>query len=80
MLAGFRRSRAQDFVDGAGAFNYVINQGHRLFGDGLPLGSFKVVVRGPNGLHASASFTVVPPPPPGGPPPGGPPPGGPPPQ
>ncbi len=67
-LDGVRRSAAQDFVDGAGAFNYVINQGHRLFGFGIPLGSYKVVVRGPNGLHASARFTVIPPPP-GGPPP-----------
>ena len=72
-LAGFGRSRAQDIADGAGAFNYVINQGHRLFGDGLPLGRYKVVVRGLNGLHFSATFTVVPPPP-GGPPPGGSPP------
>jgi serine/threonine protein kinase len=73
-LAGFGRSRTHDFVDGAGAFNYVINQGHRLFGDGLPIGSYTVVVRGLDGLHASVGFTVVPPPPPNGPPPNGPPP------
>jgi hypothetical protein len=73
-LAGYGRSRAQDIADGAGAFNYVINQGHRLFGQGFPLGRFKVVVRGLNGLHFSATFTVVPPPPLGGPPPGGSPP------
>jgi serine/threonine protein kinase len=72
-LAGFARSRAQDFTDGAGAFNYVINQGHRLFSNGFPLGRYKVVVRGLNGLHFSAAFTVNPPPPPP-PPPGGPPP------
>jgi serine/threonine protein kinase len=74
-LAGVRHSRVHDFADGVGAFNYVINQGHRLFGDGFPLGSYKVVVRGLDGLHATATFTVIPPPPPGGPPPPGPPPG-----
>ncbi len=76
MLAGFPRSRAQDFVDGAGAFNFTINQGHKLFVNGFPFGRYQVVVRGINGLHASLSFTVMPPPPPqgGGPPPAGPPP------
>src|SRR6185437_1146172 len=36
-LAGVRHSQVQDFADGVGAFNYVINQGHRLFGDGIPI-------------------------------------------
>jgi len=74
-LAGVLHALLRDFADGVGGVNYVINQGHRLFGDGFPLGSYKVVVRGLDGLHATATFTVIPPPPPGGPPPPGPPPG-----
>jgi serine/threonine protein kinase len=66
-LAGLPHSRAVVFADAAGTFYYVINEGHKLFPFGIPPDIYKVVVRGANGLHAFASFTVMPPP--GGPPP-----------
>ena len=66
-LAGIPRSRAVVFPDAVGTFYYVINEGHKLFPFGIPPDIYKVVVRGANGLHAFASFTVTPPP--GGPPP-----------
>jgi serine/threonine protein kinase len=74
-LAGFGRSVVRERVDGAGTFNYVINQGQRLFRAGLPVGAYKVVVTSPSGSRATARFTVNPPPPLQGPPPGPPPPG-----
>jgi hypothetical protein len=67
-LVGVPHSSALVYVDAAGTFYYVINEGHKLFPFGIPPNIYRVVVRGTNNVHASAGFTVLPPPG-GGPPP-----------
>jgi protein kinase-like protein len=54
-------------VDGAGAFNYTIDQGHVFYPGPIPLGSHDVVVTGATGQSRSASFVVQSGPPPGAP-------------
>jgi hypothetical protein len=46
-----------------GTFNYAVNQGHEFFAGQLPPGVYQIVVTGPGGRHAQASFRVNPPPP-----------------
>jgi hypothetical protein len=71
-----RVSPVHPVVDGAGTFNYAINQDQEFFRGGLPAGNYRVVVTAPDGARASASFVVTPGGPPGGtgPPRGSPPP------
>jgi len=54
-------------VDGAGAFNYAIDQGHVFYPGPIPLGRHEVVVTGAAGHRLSTSFVVQPGPPPGAP-------------
>jgi hypothetical protein len=72
-LAGHRRAVGHVLTDGAGSFNYAINQNEAYFPSGLPPGLYKVVVTTSTGIRATAKFYVMPPPgrgPPGqGPPP-----------
>jgi serine/threonine protein kinase len=74
-LAGASRTLGHVLTDGAGSFNYAINQNQGYFPGGIPPGRYKVVVTAPGGPKATASFFVMPPPgqgPPGqGPPPPG---------
>jgi hypothetical protein len=74
-----RVSPVHPIVDEAGTFNYAINQDHEFFRNGLPTGTYHVLVTASHGARATATFTVHPAPP-GGPggssPPGSPPPGG----
>jgi hypothetical protein len=55
-------------VDGAGAFNYTIDQGHVFYPGPIPAGHHDVVVTGAGGRRRSTSFRVLSPPPPGAPP------------
>ncbi len=66
-LAGHGSSPVHEIVDGAGAFNYAINQQGEFFPRGLPPGRYKVIVSVPGGPRATARFVVMFPPP--GPPP-----------
>ena len=50
-------------VDGAGAFNYTIDQGHVFYPGPIPVGRHEVVVTGAAGHRLSTSFLVQPPPP-----------------
>jgi hypothetical protein len=52
-------------IDGAGAFNYTIDQGHVFFPGPIPVGRHDVVVTGASGYRLSASFQVLAPPQPG---------------
>ena len=61
-LAGYGTSRNQPVVDGAGTFNIAIGQGYDFFTAPIPPGSYKVVVTGAGGRHATATFQVRPPP------------------
>jgi hypothetical protein len=70
-LAGHGPSPAEPVVDRVGTFNYAIDQGHVFFPGPLPLGRYEVVVTGPGGRRATATFRVVSGPPPGVPPPPG---------
>ena len=54
-------------VDGAGAFNYTIDQGHVFYPGPIPLGRHVVVVTGAAGHRLSTSFVVQSGPPPGAP-------------
>jgi protein kinase-like protein len=54
-------------VDGAGAFNYTIDQGHVFYPGPIPLGQHSVVVTGATGRSRTTSFVVQPGPPPGAP-------------
>jgi protein kinase-like protein len=58
-------------ADGAGVFNYTIDQGHAFFPGPIPIGRHEVVVTGA-GHRLSTAFRVVPPPPGSTPPPPGP--------
>jgi len=50
-------------VDGAGVFNYNIDQGHVFYPGPIPLGRHVVVVTGAGGHRLSTSFVVQPGPP-----------------
>ena len=50
-------------VDGAGAFNYTIDQGHVFYPGPIPLGRHEVVVTGAAGRRLSTTFQILPPPP-----------------
>jgi hypothetical protein len=52
-------------VDGAGAFNYTIDQGHAFYPGPIPVGQHYVVVTGATGRPLSTSFVVQPGPPAG---------------
>ena len=58
-LAGVHAPPAHPVADGAGTFNYAINQAHEFFAGGLPVGTYEVVVTGPGGSRAVARFTVL---------------------
>jgi hypothetical protein len=49
-------------VDGAGTFNYTIDQGHAFYPGPIPVGRHNVVVSGAAGHRLSTSFLVQPPP------------------
>jgi hypothetical protein len=65
-LVGVGVSPIHPIADGAGTFNYAINQDHEFFRGDLPLGSYTVRVTGPHGATAETTFLVQrkPPPPP----------------
>jgi hypothetical protein len=50
-------------VDGAGVFNYTIDQGHVFYPGPVPVGRHDVVVTGAAGHRLSTSFQVLAPPP-----------------
>lgn len=52
------KSPIQPLSDGAGTFNYAINQDHEFFSGGLPVGIYTVRVAAPGGAHAEAKFDV----------------------
>jgi hypothetical protein len=62
-LAGHGLSPVRPAVDLQGTFNYAVNQGHEWFPRQLPPGVYQVVVTGPGGGRARASFQVNAPPP-----------------
>jgi protein kinase-like protein len=66
-LAGLATFSVRLTADGAGAFNYTIDQGHVFYRGPIPTGRHEVVVTG-DGRRLSAAFQVVSGPPPGGPP------------
>ena len=61
-LAGVGASPDHPVVDGAGTFNYAINQDHEFFRGPLPIGTYSVVVTWAGGTRAVTSFVVHPPP------------------
>jgi hypothetical protein len=61
-LAGHGRSPVRPVVDMQGTFNYAVNQGHEFFPRRIPPGVYHIVVTGPAGRRARASFQVNPPP------------------
>jgi hypothetical protein len=62
-LAGRGASPVRPAVDDRGTFNYALNQGHEFFPGPIPPGVYHVVVTGPGGRRARASFQVHGPPP-----------------
>jgi Protein kinase domain len=68
-LAGHGESPVRPVVDAQGTFNYAVNQGHEWFPGQIPPGVYQIVVTGPGGRRARASFRVNAPP--GGPGQGG---------
>ena len=64
-LAGRGAVSARVVVDGAGAFNYTIDQGHVFYPGLIPTGRHEVVVTG-DGRRLSTVFDVIRPPPPAG--------------
>ncbi len=62
-LTGYGESPARPVVDLQGTFNYAVNQGHEFFPRQIPPGVYHVVVTGPGGRRARASFQVNSPPP-----------------
>ena len=62
-LAGHGRSPIRPVVDLQGTFNYAVNQGHEWFPRQIPPGVYQIVVTGPGGRRARASFQVNAPPP-----------------
>jgi serine/threonine protein kinase len=69
-LAGHGTSAWHPEVDPKGTFNYTIDQDHRFFSGGIPIGTYEIEVAGSGHRHASAKFNVDPAPP-TAPPPGG---------
>jgi hypothetical protein len=63
ILAGHGTSPVRPVVDMKGTFNYAVNQGHEFFPRQIPPGAYHIVVTGPGGHRAQASFQVHPPPP-----------------
>jgi Protein kinase domain len=61
-LAGHGQSPVRPAVDLQGTFNYAVNQGHEWFPRQIPPGVYHVVVTGPGGRRARASFQVNAPP------------------
>jgi serine/threonine protein kinase len=57
-LTGYGASPARPVVDLQGTFNYAVNQGHEFFPRQIPPGVYHVVVTGPGGRRARASFQV----------------------
>jgi Protein kinase domain len=64
-LAGRAGVSVQVVVDGAGIFNYTIDQGHAFYPGPIPVGRQEVVVTG-DGHRFSKTFQVIRQPPPGG--------------
>jgi hypothetical protein len=64
-LAGRRNASVRLVVDGAGSFNYTIDQRHVFYPGPIPTGRHEVVVTG-DGHRLTTAFQVHPPPP-GGP-------------
>ncbi len=62
-LAGHGQSPVRPVVDLQGTFNYAVNQGHEWFPRQIPPGVYQIVVTGPGGRRARASFQVHAPPP-----------------
>jgi Protein kinase domain len=62
-LAGHGQSPVRPVVDQQGTFNYAVNQGHEWFPRQIPPGVYQIVVTGPGGRRARASFQVDAPPP-----------------
>jgi hypothetical protein len=63
-LAGRGVAHVRVVADGAGVFNYTIDQGHVFYPGPIPAGRHEVVVTG-DGHRLSAVFQVLRPPPPG---------------
>jgi Protein kinase domain len=59
-LAGHGQSPVRPAVDLQGTFNYAVNQGHEWFPRQIPPGVYQIVVTGPGGRRARASFRVNP--------------------
>ena len=72
-LIGYGVASFRPTVDLKGTFNYAIDQGHVFFPGAIPAGTYRVVVTGPRGRRATATFLVhpQPQPPSGFPPPSG---------
>jgi hypothetical protein len=60
-LAGRGNASVRLVVDGAGVFNYTIDQGHAFYPGPIPLGRHEVVVTG-DGRRLTTAFQVHPPP------------------
>ncbi|HEV3066536.1 MAG TPA: serine/threonine-protein kinase [Streptosporangiaceae bacterium] len=65
-LAGRAVAPVRVVTDGAGVFNYTIDQAHVFYTGPIPAGRHEVVVTG-DGRRLSAAFQVLQPPPPGAP-------------
>jgi Protein kinase domain len=72
-LIGYGVASFRPTVDQKGTFNYAIDQDHLFFTGPIPVGRYHVLVTGARGRQATATFQVVPQPPPpaGGPSPAG---------
>jgi hypothetical protein len=57
-LVGVGSSPIHPIADGAGTFNYAINQDHEFFRGGLPIGIYTVLITGAGGAKAEARFMV----------------------
>jgi len=64
-LAGLRTAPVRLAVDGAGTFNYTIDQGHVFYPGPIPQGRHEVLVTGAGGRRLHTYLRVVLPPPPG---------------
>ena len=60
-LAGRGNASVRLVVDGAGSFNYTIDQGHVFYPGAIPVGMHEVVVTG-DGRRLTTVFQVHPPP------------------
>jgi serine/threonine protein kinase len=60
-LAGVGSSPDHPVADGAGMFNYAVDQGHVFFSGEIPSGTYHVLAKDAAGGDASASFRVFPP-------------------